>query len=177
MGILAAASRQPVSLLFAVVRRNEHRTVTLDPECVALMLDEAWRRWPMETGGLLLGAPGLIRQVVGPGPAATHGPTGFEPDHSWQADQVDRRWRRDPSIDYLGDWHTHPKGRPVPSPLDRSTMRDIAAHPPARQPRPLMLIAALDSSGEVRWGAYRLDIGAVRKVRLAIPNEPPSDSR
>jgi integrative and conjugative element protein (TIGR02256 family) len=111
------------------------------------LLAEADARFPNETGGVLLGwvVDGIthVRQVVGPGPAAVHGPTGFHPDSDWQEDVIalayETSGRR---VTYLGDWHTHPRGTPRPSRLDRLTMRTIARYAPARCPQPLMLIAA-----------------------------------
>lgn len=114
---------------------------------IAEIIEEADNRYPNETGGVLLGwtlgGVPYIREVLGPGPDATHGATGFHPDSDWQegaiAEAYDRSGRR---LTYLGDWHTHPRGVARPSRLDRATMRAIARHAPARCPQPLMLIVA-----------------------------------
>lgn len=112
---------------------------------VGQMVSEAVARFPDETGGVMLGwtvhDATHVRHVVGPGPNARHGPTGFHPDSTWQeqviADLYQDSGRR---LSYLGDWHTHPRGVARPSRLDRATLRTIARHPPARCPQPLMLI-------------------------------------
>lgn len=96
-----------------------------------------------ETGGLLLGYWGgdevVVMTISGPGPQATRGPTWFEPDSSWQVDQLAQVYRDSGRvITYLGDWHTHPGGTAVPSRRDRKTLRSIRSAPGARQPRPLM---------------------------------------
>lgn len=47
---------------------------------------------------------------------------------------------RDRRVSYLGDWHTHPTARPIPSFRDLETLGVIAAYSPARCPEPLMAI-------------------------------------
>lgn len=96
-----------------------------------------------ETGGLLLGYWGgdevVVTTITGPGPDARHGRTWFEPDSSWQADQLAHLYRDSGRVvTYLGDWHTHPGGAPLPSRRDRKTLRRIRSTPEARAPRPLM---------------------------------------
>ncbi|MDT0275541.1 Mov34/MPN/PAD-1 family protein [Blastococcus goldschmidtiae] len=111
-------------------------------------LREAQRAFPLETGGLLLGwstCPGsvVITQVIGPGPDATHRSTSFTPDAAWQeaqlADAYEQAGRR---LQYLGDWHTHPRGTARLSSTDRATLRRIAAHADARAPYPVMALLA-----------------------------------
>lgn len=128
--------------------------------CLAELLAEGWRRWPDETGGLLLGRTYgdlvCVTEVVGPGPAASHEPRTFTPDSDWQAAQAADAWRRDRSVAYLGDWHTHPRGSTRLSALDVTTAQQIADAPQARRPSPVMVVAALSGDGTVRVGASRL---------------------
>ncbi|GAA3163994.1 hypothetical protein GCM10010531_15190 [Blastococcus jejuensis] len=111
-------------------------------------LREAQRAYPSETGGLLLGwsgQPGMvfISQVIGPGPGASHRATAFSPDAAWQEEQLAYAYelagRR---LQYLGDWHTHPRGTTRLSRTDRATLRHIAEHPDARAERPVMAVLA-----------------------------------
>lgn len=111
-------------------------------------LREAQRAYPLETGGLLLGwspHPGavVISQVIGPGPKARHHATTFTPDAAWQEEQLAQAYelagRR---LQYLGDWHTHPRGTARLSSIDRATLRRIAAHPDARAGHPVMAVLA-----------------------------------
>jgi len=53
-------------------------------------------------------------------------------DYVWEAG--DQRYR------YLGSWHTHPRGRAVPSGRDRATAREMAEAEDLLLPRPLILI-------------------------------------
>lgn len=159
---------------------TRHRgTLTLNRVVLADLHRTGWDAYPNETGGILLGHHAsvgrfgavVVRQLVGPGPAAVHEPRRFEPDHEWQAAQVAEHWARDQSLEYLGDWHTHPRGSVDPSPLDRATLRVISAFPDANQPNPVMLIVALHPHRS-HLGATVLFCGrAFRTLRVALePN-------
>src|SRR3712207_2886776 len=98
-----------------------HRRLTLPGALFASIVDEAYQHFPLETGGLLLGRTGperLVTCVIGPGPNATHERFRFNPDQRWQEDAVAAAWKVDRDLEYLGDWHTHPTGRPRLSKLD-----------------------------------------------------------
>lgn len=115
---------------------------------------------PLETGGILLGyivSPGtpdaagavVVVGALGPGPQAEHDGHLFAPDHDWQvAELADRYERSDGVAGYVGDWHSHPLGTPVPSRQDLRTLRKIARHPAARLAAPTMLIIATLPSQE-----------------------------
>lgn len=111
------------------------------------LLSEA-RNWPLrETGGALLGRRegdlAVVEEVLGPGPEANHGFSHFEPDARWQLEEGKRIYtesRR--TVAYVGDWHTHPHGRPEPSRQDRDTAKMIATTKGFRAPRPLYAIAS-----------------------------------
>ena len=48
-----------------------------------------------------------------------------------------RRWREtDETLDYMGEWHTHPEDHPHPSGIDLRHWRDIAV----RSPRPMLFL-------------------------------------
>lgn len=137
---------------------------------------EAERAWPNETGGILMGyidAAGtpVVTDVIGPGAAATHAPTGFIPDSSWQQRHIDAVYERSGRRHtYLGDWHTHPGGVPVPSWRDLRTLRRIATFAPARVAAPVMLIAGGDGALElVAWRWRHRSIGLARLPRWPEP--------
>jgi integrative and conjugative element protein (TIGR02256 family) len=118
------------------------------------MVDEARRRAPNETGGVLLGywadagTQVVITDAVGPGPKAVHKRASFEPDHAFQEAEIGRLYRRSGRrLSYLGDWHTHPRGGLGLSRKDRRTLGLIASDPAARAPTPLIAILA----GRRRW--------------------------
>jgi integrative and conjugative element protein (TIGR02256 family) len=134
----------------------------LASESAREMIDEA-RSWvPCETGGVLLGwrrGPDVVvTHVIDAGPRAQHGQTWFRPDSDWQADRIARLYEDSGrTLSYLGDWHTHPDGRPVPSRRDVRTLRCIAGAAEARCPDPVMLIwGSTGSSADWMPGAFTL---------------------
>lgn len=144
---------------------------------IADMLREAWRTWPMETGGVLLGsargAGADVGRLLGPGPAAHHDRRSFTPDQKWQTHEVAAAWAADPTIRYLGDWHTHPYGAARLSADDIAAMRMISASTAAQNPEPFMLVVALAGDGTVRLGAGRLCGGSPRPMRAEVQAETP----
>lgn len=156
--------------------RNAQRELRIPAMCVAELLTAALASYPLETGGVLLGRRrghhATITQVVGPGPAADHEVRRFVPDSGWQSEQVAAFWHADRSLQYLGDWHTHPNGSLSPSPVDLRTLSDIARFPAARQDEPVMLIVALGEDVTVRVGCTTFVAGQPRPVRVVIADHP-----
>jgi integrative and conjugative element protein (TIGR02256 family) len=142
--------------------------IELAPGVREAMGREAERKFPKESGGVLLGylAPeekGRVQvlEQIGPGPRAVHRSHRFEPDGKWQAKKIAMAYEKSGRIaTYLGDWHSHPRGVGWPSRLDRSTARTIARSPEARAPHPLILIL-FGSPG--RW-----EIAAFRRARWRL---------
>lgn len=138
------------------------------------MLYEAFERIPMETGGILLGrrqssSLAVIHEAIGPGPGALHARTAFDPDQVWQEEQVADAWQRhDGRIDYLGDWHTHPRGRASLSQEDKSCMKLIRDSDEARAPQPLMLVLAVNDQGRLRARAWLLDGDRLHRARIVV---------
>lgn len=146
------------------------------------IMREAERTFPDETGGVLLGYRAAednsliqIMFATGPGPLAIHEPSRFEPDSKWQEAEIDQLYQRSGRIaTYLGDWHSHPRGSTQPSKLDRSTVRRMARHSPARVPRPLMLILA---GSPDRWApaAHTWKRWRLRPAQVTVGATPPWD--
>lgn len=127
------------------------------------MVDLAMARFPLETGGMLLGyeaenGEAVVTAIIGPGPKARHRRFRFAPDADYQQAELDAHfWRTDGRETYLGDWHTHPRGTPSLSFLDKRTLARIARTPSSGTVNPIMAILA----GEKEiW-----NIGVVRLLR------------
>jgi integrative and conjugative element protein (TIGR02256 family) len=134
-------------------------TIWLSQDAVETMAAEATRAAPNETGGMLLGWENpdrneiVVLAVLGPGPAATHGPASFHPDGGWQQGHLTARYEQSGGLlTYLGDWHVHPTGGFALSRRDRRTMAKTASHAEARCPRPLMALLAREDD------RYRLGV-------------------
>lgn len=129
------------------------------------------RRYPRETGGLLIGywigpREAVLTNIVGSGPKAEHRAESFLPDTAWQRKQLAQIYRKSGRTEtYLGDWHSHPNGRPIPSQQDKQTARDISEYSDARCPRPLMLIVGFDGH-DFQLGPYVWSIIGLRRFNL-----------
>lgn len=95
----------------------------------------------------------VVLSTIGAGPQARRGATWLKPDHEWQLRQLEDVYvRSGRTVTYLGDWHTHPGGTPVPSWRDRRTLRAVRRSARARAPRPLMMIVGPEAeSPPVLW--------------------------
>lgn len=134
------------------------------------LVSEADEFAPRETGGILLGRAAeragiVVTELVGAGPGAKRTEERFVPDGPWQRVRVAERYEASGhSLEYLGDWHSHPAGD-GPSELDRSTARNIASTDAARCAHPLFVIVTqVRGHWEIR--AYRF--GRRRFRRLAV---------
>ena len=132
--------------------------------------------YPLETGGILIGYRAaesiVVTHVVGPGPNAVHHRTRFVPDHDFHVTESARVFHESHGCSaYLGDWHTHPDGRPLLSALDRMTLESIACDERAQCSEPVMLLFA-GKPGAWRWSIFQLKslpIGRkTRGVTLAL---------
>jgi integrative and conjugative element protein (TIGR02256 family) len=118
------------------------------------MTTEANRVFPLETGGILVGYWGgegevVITNMTGAGPRAEHRRYSFSPDAEYQEAEVAHLYEESGRVHtYLGDWHTHPRGRSYLSSRDVRTMRKISAFAPARLPSPIMAVLG---GGEPEW--------------------------
>ncbi|MYZ39050.1 hypothetical protein GT002_29095 [Streptomyces sp. SID4917] len=81
-----------------------------------------------ETGGILLGHHTrdsvTVRHAGTPGPAAVRTPTYFLRDLAHAQTLADKAFTTDRSV-WVGEWHTHPTGRPAPSARDTATYRQL----------------------------------------------------
>lgn len=137
-------------------------------------MNEAGRKAPLETGGVLLGWSDptdhefVVCEMVGPGPRARHRHTRFVPDARWQRERIAELYASSGrTLRYLGDWHSHPGGGEQPSRRDERTARRIARARAARALRPLMLILA-DSGTTWRPATYQLARGELIAVECTI---------
>ena len=149
---------------------RRRRILTVPGMLLSHLYAEAWIWSPLETGGLLLGnsRSGCIdvTRVVGAGPGGHHERHRFEPDAGWQAAEIAAEWGKDPTVEYLGDWHTHPGGGLRFSNLDIAAAQTIASYEPARQPSPVMVVLALRADGSTRVRAGQLIDGRLESIQL-----------
>ncbi|MBT2896092.1 hypothetical protein HET64_05265 [Streptomyces sp. McG3] len=85
-----------------------------------------------ETGGILLGHHVhnmvTVQHAGTPGPEAVQTPTYFLRDLAHAQALADDAYAQDHSV-WIGEWHTHPASRPVPSSRDASTYHQLLNNP------------------------------------------------
>jgi integrative and conjugative element protein (TIGR02256 family) len=108
------------------------------------LISEADRRYPLESGGALVGywsdaATVVVTESVGPGPASDHDRYSYRHDHDWEASQIALHYERSGRSEvYIGDWHSHPDASSGDlSGTDRRSIRRVIKFREARLPRPL----------------------------------------
>jgi integrative and conjugative element protein (TIGR02256 family) len=132
------------------------KIVFISNSLVDRILAEANRKFPCETGGILMGYSSsggecFVTDLVGPGPNARHARMSFDPDYEFQKEQVASVYRESQRLhSYMGDWHTHPQGSYELSSTDRAALKQIAASRQARCAAPLMLLAVGGPKWELR---------------------------
>jgi integrative and conjugative element protein (TIGR02256 family) len=131
--------------------------VWLARDAYTQLLEEAIRKMPLETGGILLGYWGshcevVVTKLVGPGPKAIHKEHSFAPDTKYHETEISRHYDSSERKEiYLGDWHTHPFARAYLSEQDRLTIKNIADYAPARLNKPIMMILGTMPFGLSAW--------------------------
>jgi len=107
----------------------------------------AVERRPWEVGGWLLGWWADDRTslfVTHATPPASRGtPFGVTISGRGHRDFFDEAWDSSQGhVTFLGDWHTHPGGPPIPSKRDRAAAAALAQEPDFGTPEPLLAIVA-----------------------------------
>jgi proteasome lid subunit RPN8/RPN11 len=119
-------------------------SVWLSPYAITTMLTAANSAGRRETGGILIGrysSRGWIADVVEATPKPKGSRSGwfwFQRSSTGLATLLEERWRN--GLHYLGEWHSHPGGQPVPSGLDIRAMRAIACDGSYCCPAPILVI-------------------------------------
>lgn len=107
-----------------------------------------------ERGGILIGrqrGPHLeITDYTEPGAmdaSALYSFTKSDPKHGLAAKAAGRQ--SGGTDTYLGEWHTHPQGNPVPSDIDRGTWKTVS-----KQQGAMMAFVIVSPTA---WGVYAID--------------------
>lgn len=126
---------------------DEHRRVELSRNALLTIEAEVARGGRvLETGGILLGheSDGVPQVTVAgdPGTKAVREPLRFSRDLDHAERLAERAWQESQAV-WLGEWHTHPGGSPVPSDIDMASYGRHLADPDLAFRRFVSLIVAL----------------------------------
>lgn len=154
--------------------KPEGWTLVLPRSVLQRMLDEAAAGGSvLETGGILLGRDEQSEGTThltgagAPGPLAVRRPRFFLRDLAHARMLAGQAWEHDRS-QWVGEWHTHPLGRPVPSDLD---LRSYATHvhdPELGFRRFISVIVAWNVPGEWTVGVWVVDSIGARAAAIAL---------
>jgi len=114
------------------------------------------RACPLETGGILLGhysvshERAIVTDITKAASDSRSGRYWFLRGVRGLQRKIDRLWRRNRRY-YLGEWHFHPFGSPLPSSTDVGQMFEIAESEQYHCPEPVLLIIGGDPADE--WAA------------------------
>jgi integrative and conjugative element protein (TIGR02256 family) len=117
----------------------------LDASARELIERDAVKWSPRETGGPLFGYENygelVITRAYLPGPRALHFPWLYRPDRAAVQAAIDEVYEQTHGRErWIGSWHSHPLGRPIPSIVDRHTAGRDAREKAVSCSAPVMLI-------------------------------------
>lgn len=143
---------------------------TVSDEAYALILHESKTRFPLETGGILIGKIDdnivHIEYATGPGPVAYHSRSRFQRDGDYSQVLLDTlvRYSR-AEYDYIGEWHSHPA--PVkPSSIDIKAMQWIIQNPKYAIVQPILGICTRIERDEWALGIFVFTNGQLQRLPL-----------
>jgi len=125
-------------------------SIVIDDKLVNQLCRLGSDHYPKEYGGLLVGRyvndskELIIEETVLPKKFKSS-VVSFERGVEGLRKTLKSFFDRSPSLIYVGEWHTHPDGMPIPSPTDSSALRTIVAHHEVSIENPVLLIIVVSS--------------------------------
>ncbi|MEK6274351.1 MAG: Mov34/MPN/PAD-1 family protein [Actinomycetota bacterium] len=161
----------------------ERTTIWLPRHLLARIAWQAAAQGETETGGMLVGYEGaaggediVVTSLIDAGPRASHAEYAFNPDGRWQRQQLARVYADSGRIaTFIGDWHSHPHGLPLPSEQDVETAQQTAENAGARAPRPLTVIVGRDLNHKWVAAGFRYTNGELVQARLCVFDAEPAN--
>jgi integrative and conjugative element protein (TIGR02256 family) len=132
------------------------------------ILAECSRKYPKETGGMLIGRSNgdcvRIEHATGPGPRARHSAQSFKRDGDYSQRILDRIVAESGGeYDYVGEWHSHP-AQHGPSAKDSAAMCWIADNTKYAIDQPVLGLCAGEAKGMWRLRVYLFDGHKLREL-------------
>jgi integrative and conjugative element protein (TIGR02256 family) len=112
-------------LLYPVGASNQH--LLIDDQVLQRFKKYQQKHWyQKEAGGQLFarveGSNVIVAEATGPRRTDKRTRFGYLPDRAIERDEITQRHAS--SLHYVGDWHTHPQRRPLPSSLDLQSIAE-----------------------------------------------------
>ena len=112
---------------------------------------------PLETGGILIGyyennfRKAVVETALPAPEDSKHGKYSFERGTMGIEDHLRLAKEANPSLHYLGEWHSHPNSNPFPSFTDKLQMQEFAYKKLYGAPTPLLLIVGGTPYDLLKW--------------------------
>lgn len=126
----------------------------------------------VETGGLLFGERNDLLKIVwvdevsGPPPDSSHSASGFMCGVQGTAELASEKAKRTSElVHFLGMWHTHPGGMPLPSATDLRGIEQLVQATRAPRGKSLMMIVGGTTGGEHPTAAYVFSAEDFERIR------------
>ena len=107
--------------------------------------------YPDEYGGILIGKYTnshktcvIVDTIESANPKASR--FSFERGNLGLSEKLVKYYNRVPSLFYIGEWHTHPDGLPIPSSTDKQAMKEISENENVKVTSPLLLILGMNKT-------------------------------
>ena len=137
----------------------------------------------VETGGLIFGERDdaariiWVTEAIGPPPDSRASENGFVCGILGTNDaNREKRRRTRNSVAYVGMWHSHPEGEPLPSQTDLSAMEHLISHLEDAPPKLLLLIVG-GSAGQRRTSATLFKKATSRTSVMILARPDCTESR
>lgn len=128
---------------------------------LAVIITEAQRSEDgLETGGILLGrttenGESIVLVAGTPGPAALREPSRFLRDLHHAQVLAGQAWESE-RAQWIGEWHTHPSGHPIPSSTDMASYVRHLRDPELGFMQFLSIIVVIPKAGAPTLTAWRI---------------------
>src|SRR6266568_3324871 len=162
-------SRGLKNALLVPLRKSTPERYVLIHYRVATMIEAACMNCANqpESGGILLGSirgPHLeISGFTRPGPEDQRAPFHFVRQDAKHQSAAERAWASSQrTITFVGEWHTHPIGKPIPSSIDRKSWSALAR----RTKHPMLFLLAAPAKWTGFLANRRLLMATLKELSL-----------
>jgi len=132
--------------------------VNILPTAQEIIEKEILLRHPRETGGILIGIYdenlrlATIHFAAGPTEDSQHGAFNFDRGVKGIKEQIAVAKKQiSENVHYLGEWHSHPNNRAIPSNMDLKQMQTFAKNKQLGIKSPLLLIVGGLPKEKLEW--------------------------
>jgi integrative and conjugative element protein (TIGR02256 family) len=134
--------------------------ISIEQSLVDRLMLYGRNHYPKEFGGVLVGYYSEDKRDVNIIDSIlpidfTSSKTTFERGVEGLTEALEKYYNHNPSLVYIGEWHTHPNVDPVPSCTDYNAMREIVAASSVCIDNPVMIIIGLtENSAKLTFYVY-----------------------